>query len=119
MSLTRAEARFVNKREKHTRHWPVFGFAALLLLAVLGLWLWIKVPHMINPWLVVAGLENGTLPESTMLVMGAMLPFVVLALLVFAGAFVLLAFKAFSNERKLIVLLRRECETSGVNESPQ
>ena len=119
MSLSAAEARFIEKREKLTKHWPVFGVASLLLLAMLALWLWFKTPHMINPWLVVAGIENGTLPETTVILMGAMLPMVMLALLVFTSAFILLAFKAFSNERRLIQLLRRECPGTGVNESQQ
>ena len=119
MSLSAAETRFVEQREKFTKHWPVFGFACLLLLAALVLWLWFKTPHMINPWLVVAGIENGTLPESTVIVMGAMLPVVMLALVVFTSAFILLAFKAFSNERRLLQLLRRVCPGTGVNESQQ
>lgn len=117
MSLSQAESLFVEKREKLTKHWPAFGFGILFVLAALAFWLWLKVPHLINPWVVGVGLEKGTLPESTMVLMAIMLPIVMLIFLVFSGAVVLLAFAAFSNERRLIQLLRREGVNPGSSES--
>ncbi|GAA3531180.1 hypothetical protein [Zobellella aerophila] len=102
MKLSAAELSFVEKREKLTRYWPLFGGFILLLLVVLAIWLWVKVPYMVNPWVVAAGLKTGTLPESTLVLMAAMLPIMMLTFLVFAVAVVLLAFAAVSNERKLI-----------------
>lgn len=117
MSLSQAELLFVDKREKFAKHWPAFGFGILFVLAAFASWLWLKVPHLINPWIVGVGLEKGTLPDSTIVLMAAMLPIVMLFLLVFAGAVVLLAFVAFSNERRLIQLLRGEGVDPGTRES--
>ena len=118
MSLSQAESLFVEKREKLTRLWPTFGFGTLIVLAAFAFWLWVEVPHLINPWGVGVSLEKGTLPESTMILMAAMLPIVMLFLIAVAGAIVILAFVAFSNERRLIQLLRREVVNAGDRESP-
>ncbi|QQS55677.1 MAG: hypothetical protein IPM89_07835 [Candidatus Competibacteraceae bacterium] len=117
MSLSPEESLFVEKRERLTKHWPVFGFGVLFVLATFAFWLWLKVPYLINPWVVEVGLEKGTLPESTVVLMAVMLPMVMLVFLAFASAVVLLAFAAFSNERRLIELLRREGVNPGANES--
>ncbi len=108
MSLSKTELLFVEKRERLTKHWPAFGVGILLLLIVLACWLWLKTPYLLNPWAVGVGLENGTLPESTMALMAVMLPIVMLMFLLFACAVVVLLFVGFANERRLIRLLRRE-----------
>ena len=118
MSLSPAELLFVEKRERLTKQWPIFGFGVLLLLAAFVFWLWNDVPHMVNPWLVAASLEKGALPESTMTLMAAMLPIVILVLIAAASAFVLLVSVACSNERRLIQLLGREC-ANPVNIEPR
>lgn len=108
MKLSPAERLYVEKRERLTKLWPAFGAGVLLMLAALALWLWLRVPYFANPWAVAEALESGGLPESTITLMAAMLPVVVLMFLVFALAVVLLTFVAFSNERRLIQLVRRE-----------
>ncbi len=108
MSLSKTDLRFVDKRERLTKHWPVVAVGILLMLAALACWLWWKTPYLINPWAVSVSLENGTLPESTLVLMAFMLPIVMLMFLLFASAVVVLLFAGFSNERRLIQLLRRE-----------
>lgn len=107
MTLPPADKLFVERRERLARHWPVAGVGSLLLIAAFGGWLWLKVPHLIDPWRVIESLEAGALPESTVGIMVVMLPIVMVTLLVFAFIFVLLGFVAFSNERRLIRLLRK------------
>ena len=109
MSLSPAELLFIEKRERLTRQWPTFGFCLLFLFAGIVFWLWNEAPHMVDPWLVAASLEDGALPESTMNAMAALLPIVVLILIAAAGVFVLLVSVTCSNEYKLLQLLRREC----------
>ena len=108
MTLSPEEKTFVEKRERRAKYWPYFGAASLILIAAYGAWLWVKMPHLISPWLVIESLEAGTLSESTMGVMAVMLPFVMVALLVFAFIIVLFWFVAFQNERRLIRLVRKK-----------
>ena len=107
MTLSSAEKKFVEKRERRAKYWPYFGSASLVLVAAYSVWLWVKMPHLIRPWRVIESLEAGTLSESTMAVMAVILPFVMAMLLVFAFLIVLLWFVAFYNERRLIRLVRK------------
>ena len=118
MGLSPAERRFVARRERLTGSWPLVGALLLVLLFVLLGWLWAEVPYLVDPWAVSAGLREGTLPGSTVDLMVAILPVVVLMLLVLACAVVLLAFAAFSNERRLIRLVRK-LEPSGTADAPR
>lgn len=107
MSLSPSDIQYVKKRKRLTRSWPVAGGILLLFLAGLAGWLWLKVPYLINPWIVFDHLESGTLPESTTALMAAMLPILVLTLVVFAVGVVLLMFTAVANERRIIGLLEQ------------
>lgn len=112
MNLSPAEKRFVEKRENRLKYWPLFGVFSLVLVAAYGAWLWLKMPYLIDPWHVMERIEMGSLSESTMGVMAAMLPFVMAAFLFFAFFVVLLWFVAFRNERRLVRLIRRLEEES-------
>lgn len=124
MTLSPAEKKFVEKRERRVKYWPYFGAASLVLVAAYSIWLWVKMPHLIRPWRVIESLEAGTLSESTMAVMAVILPIVMAMLLVFAFIIVLLWFVAFYNERRLIQLVRKMealpagSKTNGASEIP-
>ena len=71
-----------------------------------GLWLWFDVPQLVNPWHVVALIEAEELDAATALLMAAMLPVMSLALLTLLLVGLVLAFVAFSNERRLLRIVR-------------
>lgn len=106
MKLSQADKAFIEKRESTAKYWPLFGTVLLILIVAYGAWLWMKIPHLINPWHVIERFETGTLPESTMGVMAVMLPIVMAVLLVFAFVVVLLWFIPFRNESRLIRLVK-------------
>lgn len=113
MELSTQELSFVARRERLTAYWVVVGGALLLLLGALGVWLWVRVPYLVDPWAVAEGIRTGSLPESTMALMAAMLPVVVLMLLGVVAVGVLLASVAVSNERRLIRIIQRERAVDG------
>jgi hypothetical protein len=106
MRLSPTDKAFVQRREKRAKYWPFFGAVLLTIVVAYGAWLWLKLPHLINPWRVMESLEAGTISESTMEIMAAMLPIVMAAFLVFMFVVVLLWFISFNNERRLIRLVR-------------
>lgn len=106
MRLSATDRAFVEKRERRSRYWPWMGGSSLAILAAYGAWLWVKTPQLINPWWVIDRIEAGTLSESTMGVMAALLPIVMAALLLFTFMVVLLWFIAFYHERRFIRLIR-------------
>ena len=107
MSLSSADKLFVERRESLVKHWPLVGAGCLALIVSFSTWLWLNIPHLIDPWRVIESLEAGTLPESTVSIMVVMLPILMIFLLVFTFIVVVLVFTGFSNERRLIRLLRK------------
>ena len=107
MHLTATDSKFIAKRDFLTRHWPVAGTGLLLMLAGLAVWLWVDVPWLINPSEVMDAVEAGTLPDNMLTLMAMLLPVVVLACFVFSVLFVLLAWRGFANERRLLEIIAR------------
>lgn len=106
MDLTREEKAFLESRAKFARSWPIVGTAMLVGLLVLAGWLLFTRPMLINPWAVLSGLEAGTIPDSTLAVMAALLG-VMLTCLFVVGVVLILFSVAFSNEKKHIAIIRR------------
>jgi len=107
MKLTAKEIAYIEKREKRAKHWPLVGTCALAMVVGYGYWLWVTMPHLINPWAVMKSIEAGTLTDSRMSMMAAMLPVVMATLLVFVLVVVLLWFVSFRNEYRLIRLIQK------------
>ena len=107
MHLTAADSTFISRRSSLVKYWPVAGSLLLLMLIGLGVWLWIDVPWLINPREVMHALEAGKLADSTLTLMAMMLPVVMLACIVFSVLFVLLAWRGFKNERRLLDIIER------------
>jgi hypothetical protein len=107
MPLTDQERVFVERRARLVRSWPVVGTVCLGVVLVLAGWLWFTRPWLVNPWAVFSGLEAGSIPGPTILVMATMLPVVVLASLFVLVVCLFYCFAAFSNERKHLEIIRR------------
>ena len=107
MALSKREEAWLARRERLLRLWPWAGAAlvALVVGGVAALATW--VPLMVNPRAVIERLEAGSLGETTLMTLAALLPVVVLMLAGLLLAIVLLAFVAFANERRLLRLVRR------------
>lgn len=111
MKLSPAEWAYLEKRANLIRVWPWVGGVLLLLIVAFTAWLWFTVPYFVNPWAVFAALKSGTVPDSTLGVMAAMLPVVMLTLLAFAALMVFLMFVTLFNERRLIRFIQRQVES--------
>ena len=106
MDLTQRENVFVQKRWMFARSWPIVGSIALATVLVFAGWLWFSNPLLINPWAVLSGLESGSIPDTTLALMAALLPVTMLTCLFVIIAGLILSFIAFSNERKHIAIIR-------------
>lgn len=114
--LTTADAAFVQRRQRLAGLWPVAGAAILLSMTGLVGYLWLEVPYLIDPWFVADRLATDTLKLSTLHLMAAMLPVVMLMLCLFVFVITLLLFAAFRNERRLVRLIR-QLDRQSVRES--
>jgi hypothetical protein len=114
MELTDKERKFVAKRAKLVQAWPLVGGVLLCLVLGVGVWLFLFMPLLANPFAVLTKLNSGSVPASTLTVMAGVLPVSVLMCLVLAIAIVLFCFVAFVNEKKYIRMIRRMAEPEGI-----
>jgi ABC-type transport system involved in multi-copper enzyme maturation permease subunit len=98
---------FLEKRRKLIVAWRVAGPLLLLLLAALFVWLYLKIPLLINPFEVAGRLESGTLDEPTLAMMSMLLPVMISLSLLLIVVLILFVYAAISNEKKYLRLIDR------------
>lgn len=108
ISLSAKDLAFIERRKRLARYWPWTGVTVLLGLLGYVVWLWFSSPLLINPWAVFDALEKNTLAQSTLVVMAAMLPILMLSLVVFMVVIVALLFQVMAREKRLIRLIEKE-----------
>ncbi len=107
VNLTAQEKMFVEKRAKLAQSWPIVGSMIFIVILVFAGWLWLSNPYLINPWAVFAEINSGSIPHSTLTLMAAILPVVMITCLFILIIGLVFSFVAFSNERKHIAIIRR------------
>jgi len=113
MQITDKERRFLAKRAKLVRAWPLIGSVLLCLVIGLGVWLFLFRPFLANPFLVFSRLNSHSIGASDLALMAAMLPIMVLMCIVLAIAIVLFAFVALRNEKRHMAVIRRLVSSTG------
>jgi type VI protein secretion system component VasF len=106
-NLEPTDSKFVAKRERLVKSWPYIGSSLICILAGFAGWMWISNPALINPWFVFSELKAESLPDSTVTLMAAMLPVVVIACFLVVLACLLFTFVAFLNEKRHMAIIRR------------
>ena len=104
MRLTETEQSFIDRRRRLTRAWPYVGSGMLVLIVSFLVWLVMARPLLANPFFVMAQLERGAIDQPTLVLMAGMLPVTIFVALGVCIATVVLAFAAFSNERRYLAL---------------
>lgn len=107
MNLTKQESAFIDRRKKLAGSWPIVGSICLAAVFLFIGWLWVTKPLLINPWAVFSALEANSIPESSIALMAALLPIVMLACLFTLVFSLALYFAVFLNERKLLGIIAR------------
>ena len=96
---------FIKKRSFFARWWTVVGSIMLFVLGGMAVWLFVRVPNLINPFHVIEQLRSGALQQSSLVVMACMLPIVVLGLLLVCCALIGFGFAMFGNERRYLRII--------------
>ena len=110
LKLTEKETEFLERRTRFNRNWPIFGAIAVLLVLGFTIWLSISRSLLINAWAVLSRLENGSIPDSTIAILAAMLPVVFIGCILVLIALIAFSFAAISNERRYLKLIYRLCD---------
>ncbi len=95
--INRKDRTFLDKRKKLQRYWPIMGTIMIVMLLGLVIYLYIKSPKLINPFLVVDLIKTNSMSPSTMALMTAMCPvlsifllFTVAVVITYVWAFMIL-----------------------------
>ncbi len=107
MDMTTAEVGFLTRRKWFSRAFPFVGALMLVMLAGLAVFLYATSPLLVNPLAVVAGIQDGSISESTRDLMATMLPMAILACFAVCASTVGFAFGIAANERKYFSLIDR------------
>lgn len=105
MQLSDEDQRFLARRLRLVQAWRYAGSFLLAMLTGLAVWLYVSRPFLANPFFVMTQLKNAAIPESTMVLMAAMLPVVVLLCITLAAAIILFTYAALSNEKKYFTII--------------
>ena len=103
--LSPQQRAFLDKRRHLIRLWRYVGVAVLLVVLGFVTYLAIRTPLLINPFEAISRIEAGTLPESTLVIMAAMLPVMFPAALILLLALVAAMYAAIGNEKKYLAMI--------------
>ncbi|MDD2760892.1 MAG: hypothetical protein PHH11_11430 [Methylomonas sp.] len=106
------ERKFIEKRQRLIRYWPIVAGFLLALLVGFAAWLWFYSPYMVNPYYVIERLETGSIDAGIMQMSVLFLPTIMLFLIVVLIVVVLLGFAVFSIERQYQTILGKLLEGS-------
>lgn len=108
MTLTDQQKGFLQKRQRLMKAWPYVG--PLLTLAILALlaYLFVQVPLIINPYEVIAGLQAGTIEQSTIDLMCLLLPIMSLLMFFLLIVLVVVMYLWIRLERKYLAIIQQE-----------
>lgn len=103
--LNKEDQVYIAKRRKLSTFWLIAGWLMLLLLIGLSAWLFIKTPHLINPWFVFEAFRANQVDVEIMEISTLILPIVTLILLLVVGCMIALGFVVFHNEQRYLAII--------------
>jgi hypothetical protein len=103
--ISERDEKFIRRRRKLVRYWRFVG--PLLWIMILGFaaWTYVRSRLLIDPFAMLARLEAGDLPESTLVIMAALTPVFFTGLLVLFTALILVMYGAISGEKRYLAII--------------
>ena len=99
IQLSEKDLRFLQMRRRFLKSFNLMGLLFSVFLIVLFLWLFFKVPNMVNPIQVERQITSNALSANALKRMALLLPLMVWVGFFMAASIILFGFWAFSNER--------------------
>jgi hypothetical protein len=105
MNLNERNRRFLAKRRRLARSWPLLGTLLLIGISAFVVWAFLRNPLLANPFEVASRLGAETIELSTLILMAGLFPIMFLACFLMLFVIVLFGFAAFSNEKKYLEII--------------
>ncbi|MEW5802851.1 MAG: hypothetical protein AB1847_12195 [bacterium] len=103
--LTEAQVRYISKRSRLNRAWPWVGSLSLAAFIGFCLYFSFRYPLLANPYHVIDLIKKGSLANSTLLLLAAICPVMVITCGFLLLAMFLFLFAVMHNERKLLKII--------------
>jgi hypothetical protein len=107
MPLTAQDRQLLKRRKTLVGAWPIAGTVLLIGPGGFAAWLCWTQPLLVNPDAVLARLDDGFLPASTLSLMAVFLPIAVWMCVVLGAAVILVAFGAVANEKRHMAIIEK------------
>lgn len=105
MGMAASDSVFVTKRAKFVSAGPIVLGVCLALVVGFGLWLYFRLPEMINFVEVARQIENGNLDQLSVELMAVMLPIAMLMSLVLAAGLIGLCWAWLATEKRYLSII--------------
>lgn len=104
-AVSERDREFIERRRKLVAYWRFAG--PLLWIMILGFasWVFFRSRLLIDPFEMLARLEAGDLPESTLVIMAALAPVFFSGLFVLLTVLVLILYSAISGEKRYLAII--------------
>ncbi len=105
MELTDGEMVFIERRKKLIKIWPTAGSGLGITMIILTAWLYSKTPLLIDPFTTMHRLSEGSIPETTLMLMAGMLPILFLACLGLLVMLIIFVTVMLHNEKRYLTMI--------------
>jgi hypothetical protein len=105
MKLDDGERRFLDQRRRLVARWRIVGWVMLAAIGVMVLFMYLRNPMLVNPWLVMDGVEAQSIPPATLGMMAILLPVIFLVCCFLIAVLVIFQFGWVANERRLLEIV--------------
>ena len=96
---------FLEKRKKLNRLWPIVGTVLIAALVLLYILLFIRIPKLVNPYLIMELIKTDQLPESSLQLLALICPMVIIFLFLTIGVVVLFGFGWYRTEKRYLRII--------------
>lgn len=103
--LSDDDLKFIEKRKKINKYWPVFGVLMPLMLISVFLYLFLKVPKLANPYHVIDLLNANKLDPATMSILSVICPLTIDFLFLTMGVLTIYVWLAVRMERQYLRMI--------------
>ena len=103
--LTQSQKKFIDKRTRLLKIWPSFVAVLVILWGGASLFFYFRFPLFANPFFVIEQLEKNQLEPTTMMLLSAMLPVIVMTVSFLLLILILLFTDRMLTEKKLLKII--------------